>query len=69
MFIYIFPAIYAPSIIHDIGLETPRLVAYFIVVLTEFVLISLYNIQNQLEYPFDDQGLDDIKLENFRIER
>ncbi|MGB5273654.1 MAG: hypothetical protein WBN39_06335, partial [Flavobacteriaceae bacterium] len=69
MFIYIFPAIYAPSIIHDIGLETPRLVAYFIVVLTEFVLISLYNIQNQLEYPFDDQGLDDIKLQNFRIER
>ncbi|MGB5368882.1 MAG: hypothetical protein WBN18_00505, partial [Flavobacteriaceae bacterium] len=63
------PIIYAPSIIHDIGLETPRMVAYFIVVLTEFVLISLYNIQNQLEYPFDDQGLDDIKLQNFRIER
>jgi hypothetical protein len=69
MFIYIFPIIYAPSIIHDIGPETTHLVAYFIVVLTEFVLISLYNIQNQLEYPFDAEGLDDIKLENFRIER
>ncbi|TFG77924.1 MAG: hypothetical protein E4H26_02950 [Flavobacteriales bacterium] len=69
MFIYIFPMIYAPSIIHDIGLETPQIVAYFIVVLTEFVLISLYNIQNQLEYPFDSEGLDDIKLQNFRIDR
>lgn len=69
MFIYIFPIIYAPSIIHDIGPDTTPLVAYFIVVLTEFVLISLYNIQNHLEYPFDDKGLDDIKLQNFRIER
>ena len=29
----------------------------------------LYNIQNQLEYPFDNIGMDDINLDNFRIER
>jgi len=29
-------------------------------------LISLYNIQDDMEYPFDRQGLDDIKLEEFR---
>tara|TARA_R110002167_G_scaffold336596_2_gene544004 strand:+ start:234 stop:986 length:753 start_codon:yes stop_codon:yes gene_type:complete len=69
VFIYIFPVIYTPSIINNIGPETHQSVAYFIVILTEFILISLYNIQNQLEYPFDDKGLDDIKLDIFRMDR
>ena len=69
IFIYIFPLIYAPSIIYNIGVETPEWITYFIVLLTEFILISLYNIQNQLEYPFDNIGMDDINLDNFRIER
>ncbi|MBT8236838.1 MAG: hypothetical protein KJO04_11640 [Bacteroidia bacterium] len=69
LFIYIFPLIYAPSIIDIIGLNHSPLIAYFIVLLTEFILISLYNIQDQLEYPFDDVGLDDINLDNFKINR
>jgi len=32
-------------------------------------LISLYNIQDQMEYPFDNDGLDDIKLDNFKLDR
>jgi hypothetical protein len=32
-------------------------------------LISLYNIQDQMEHPFDDEGLDDIKFKIFRINR
>lgn len=69
IFIYIFPLIYAPTIIFNIGAHTPEWISYFIVFLTEFILISLYNIQNQLEYPFDNVGMDDINLDNFRIER
>ncbi|RIA10359.1 hypothetical protein OE09_2214 [Flavobacteriaceae bacterium MAR_2010_72] len=69
IFIYIFPFIYAPTIIFSIGGNNPHWVTYFIVLLTEYILISLYNIQNQLEYPFDSIGLDDIKLDNFKIER
>lgn len=69
LFIYIFPLIYTPTIIFNIGVESPEWVTYFVVLLTEFILISLYNIQNQLEYPFDNVGLDDIKLDNFRIDR
>ncbi len=69
IFIYIFPLIYAPTIIYNIGLSGADWIAYFVVVLTQFILISLYNIQNQLEYPFDNIGMDDINLENFRIER
>ncbi len=69
VFIYIFPCIYAPTIIFSIGSTNPYWVTYLIVLLTEFILISLYNIQNQLEYPFDEVGLDDIKLDNFKLER
>jgi len=69
VFIYIFPLIYAPTIIFDVGLENNQGITYFIVLLTEFILISLYNIQDQLEYPFDDIGLDDINLETFKLNR
>lgn len=69
IFIYIFPFIYAPTIVYNIGATENAWVVYFIVVVTEYILISLYNIQDQIEYPFDDIGVDDIKLENFRINR
>ncbi len=69
VFIYIFPVIYTPTIIYHIGAGHNQAIAYFVVVLTEFILISLYNIQDHLEYPFDNKGLDDIKLESFKIDR
>ncbi|WP_281541622.1 hypothetical protein [Maribacter aestuarii] len=69
VFIYVFPLIYAPTIIFNIGENYNHMAVYFVVVLTEFILISLYNIQNDLEYPFDDKGLDDIKLEHFKVLR
>ncbi len=69
IFIYIFPLIYAPTIIYNIGAVHTDEVVYFIVVVTEFILISLYNIQDQMEYPFDDVGVDDIKLQNFKLYR
>lgn len=69
IFIYIFPVVYTPTIINKIGLENPSWLTFFIVVLSEFILISLYNIQDQMEYPFDDEGLDDIKFKLFKIGR
>ncbi len=60
IFIYIFPLIYAPSIIFRVGPDKSIWITYF---------ISLYNIQNQLEYPFDDKGMDDIQLNIFKIDR
>lgn len=69
VFIYIFPLIYTPTIIYNIGENYNHSAAYFVVIITEFILISLYNIQDHLEHPFDDKGLDDIKLEHFEITR
>jgi hypothetical protein len=69
VFIYIFPIIYTPTIINKIGDDSPQWLTYFIVILSEFILISLYNIQDQMEHPFDADGLDDIKLDTFRLKR
>jgi len=69
VFIYIFPIIYTPTIIYNIGENYNHAAVYFVVIITEFILISLYNIQDHLEYPFDSKGLDDIKLDHFKIIR
>jgi len=69
IFIYIFPVIYTPTIINKIGYDNPSWLTFFIVILSEFILISLYNIQDQMEYPFDDEGLDDIKFNIFSVSR
>ncbi len=68
-FIYIFPIIYTPTIVFQVGIESSMLVTGFIVLFTQFILISLYNIQDDLEYPFDKIGLDDINLEIFQLDR
>jgi len=67
--IYIFPFIYVPTIIYHVGMDTSRWFAFFAVLFTEFILISLFNIQDHLEYPFDNVGMDDIKLETFKFDR
>lgn len=69
IFIYIFPFIYAPEIIKSVGDNQPQWIIYGVVFITQFILISLYNIQNHLEYPFDSVGIDDINLENFKLDR
>lgn len=69
IFIYIFPLIYTPTIINKVGLGTTIWITYFVVILSQFILISLYNIQDHMEYPFDEEGLDDINLKNFKINR
>ncbi len=38
-YIYIFPIIYTPTIINKVGLDTPATITYFIVLLSEFMLI------------------------------
>ncbi|MBN09778.1 MAG: hypothetical protein CMC79_05360 [Flavobacteriaceae bacterium] len=70
IFIYLFPLVYTPTIIHKMGAgEDTVFLTYFVVLLSEFILISLYNIEDQMEYPFDDEGLDDIQLQKFKFDR
>jgi hypothetical protein len=62
VFIYTFPIIYGPyfaSTFHDFSAQ----LEYVMPILYSFILVSLDNIQDHLENPFDDVGEDDILIE------
>lgn len=62
VFIYIFPIIYGPyfaSTFHDFSAH----LEYVMPVLYSFILVSLDNIQDHLEHPFDEVGEDDIRID------
>jgi len=70
IFIYIYPIIYTPSLynrLHDGISNNDSWVLYTLSMFSTFILISLYNVQEQLENPFDQHGVDDIRLDDFRI--
>lgn len=66
VFIYVFPIIYGPYFASTFdnfsaGLE------YVMPVLYSFILVSLDNIQDHLEHPFDEIGEDDIRIDEAEI--
>lgn len=66
VFIYVFPFIFIPTVVNDLG-EARSGVIYILSLIHGFILISLYNVQSAMEDPFDQIGLDDIKLEEFHF--
>jgi predicted membrane chloride channel (bestrophin family) len=71
IFIYIYPIIYMPSIFYKLN-ESSSMndswILYALSIVSTFILISLFNVQEQLENPFDQDGIDDIKLETFNLD-
>ncbi len=66
VFIYIFPIIYGPyfaSTFHDFSAS----LEYVMPILYSFILVSLDNIQDHLEHPFDEIGEDDIKIDENEV--
>ena len=43
-------------------------IVYGLNIILSFFLITLFNVQEQVENPFDQEGIDDIKIENFEID-
>ena len=68
IFINLFPFMQAAVLYGTLGNTMPQAVIYGASLITAFVLITLYNIQVQLEYPFDQIGYDDIHLEDFAFD-
>lgn len=68
VFIYIFPLIYVPSFLEMVGRDTPVYVLYLVITLKGFILVSLFNVQEHMEDPFDQSGLDDIRLNDFELD-
>ncbi len=68
VFIYIFPFVFVPTLIYDLNGSQPWII-YALSEIHGFILISLYNVQDAMENPFDQIGLDDIKLEEFHYQQ
>ncbi|MDZ4716626.1 MAG: hypothetical protein SH819_14265 [Cytophagales bacterium] len=68
IFIYVFPFIYSPALLHRLDSSSPDWVVYSLSIVTGFILISLFNVQDQMENPFDQDGLDDIRVKDFKLE-
>lgn len=66
VFIYVFPIIYGPYFASSFDDFTPGL-GYVMPVLYSFILVSLDNIQDHLENPFDEIGEDDIRINEREI--
>lgn len=61
VFINIFPIIYGPYFANMVNLYSSHL-EYVMPILYSFILVSLDNIQDHLEQPFDEIGEDDIRI-------
>lgn len=68
IFIYAFPVIYTPSLLDRLDGHAPMWVVYTVSAVLGFILISLFNVQDQIEHPFDQHGLDDIRVDEFRLD-
>ncbi|MBL7862224.1 MAG: hypothetical protein JNJ65_13745 [Cyclobacteriaceae bacterium] len=62
VFIYVFPIIYGPYFASTVGDYSASL-EYVMPILYSFILVSLDNIQDHLENPFDEVGEDDITID------
>jgi hypothetical protein len=67
-FILIFPIIQAPILYYKLGDLIPVWAFYFLLALGSLLLITLSNFQKMIEYPFDSKGIDNIYLEDFKLD-
>ena len=73
IFIYISPFLFNTKLISKdqfqifIGFDLP--VSVLFSMLISFILMALYNIQDYIENPFDQKGLDDLKIDALKINK
>lgn len=66
-FINVFAILNAPMLVYELGQQLPEWTIYLASSFGSILLITLYNFQEQIEFPFDQKGADDIKLDDFRL--
>jgi hypothetical protein len=66
VFIYVFPIVYGPYFASTFKDFSAHL-EFVMPVLYSFILVSLDNIQDHLEHPFDEVGEDDIRIDESEI--
>jgi len=73
IFIYISPFLFNTKLISEeqfqifLGFDIP--ISIIFSMLISFILMALYNIQDYIENPFDQEGLDDLKINELKIQK
>jgi predicted membrane chloride channel (bestrophin family) len=70
VFIYFSPFLYASqSILNLQGDFVTKLISLSFSLVVSFVLMALYNVQDYIENPFDQKGLDDLKIDLLKVKQ
>ncbi len=67
-FINLFAVIQAPMVVYELENQLPIWALYITASFSALILITLYNFQQLIEYPFDQKGADDIQLDKFKLD-
>ena len=68
LFIYFSPFLYnSQSTLNDFDLGLFNPIPLLFSMMISFVLMTLYNVQDYIENPFDQEGLDDLKIHSLKV--
>ena len=72
IFIFLSPLIYNTQLVSkniSLGFMSETNISLLMSVIVSFILIALYNVQDYIENPFDQKGLDDLKLNKMNVSK
>ena len=70
VFIYLSPLLYNSQLIvtnPTVGINIEMIISFLFSLVVSFVLMALYNVQDYIENPFDQKGLDDLKITEIAV--
>lgn len=66
-FVNFYAIIQGPMVVYELSGQLPVWAIYLTSLLSAAILITLYNFQILIEFPFDQKGPDDIQLAEFKL--
>ena len=72
IFIFLSPLIYNTQLVSQsisLGFISETYISLLMSIIVSFILIALYNVQDYIENPFDQKGLDDLKLNKMDVSK
>jgi len=70
LFIYFSPFLYnSQSTVNDFDWSLFSPIPLLFSMVISFVLMTLYNVQDYIENPFDQEGLDDLKIHSIKVDQ
>lgn len=66
-FIHVYAVLQAPMMAYEFNNQLSDWAIYFAAAFSSLILITLFNFQRLIEFPFDQKGADDIDLDDFKL--